>query len=92
MLKMSAETYPNFDPRSLCHLWSVNRERAADDATRLFGTRPKTYKYSEELLADPALDAVRVGTGDHQHARILKAQAPLRATRDGASEELAGAR
>ena len=33
--------------------------------------RPKTYKYSEELLADKELDAVMIGTGDHQHARIL---------------------
>src|SRR5438132_5663220 len=71
MLKMSAETDPNFDLRSVCDLWSMNRERAADDARRLFGRRPKTYQYSEEMLADPGLDAVMIGTGDHQHARIL---------------------
>jgi predicted dehydrogenase len=71
MLKMSAETDPNFDFRSVCDLWSVNRERAADDGARLFGKRPKTYKYSEEMLADPGLDAVMIATGDHQHARIL---------------------
>src|SRR5262245_38359334 len=72
MLKMSAETDPNFDLRSVCDLWSVNRERAADDARKLFGRRPKTYQYSEEMLADPELDAVMIGTGDHQHARILE--------------------
>src|SRR5216683_1565310 len=71
MLKMSAETDPNFDLRSVCDLWSVNRERAAEDAQKLFGARPKTYKYSEEILADRELDAVMIGTGDHQHARIL---------------------
>src|SRR5438128_6141940 len=71
MLKMSAETDPNFDLRSVCDLWSVNRERAAEDAHRLFGKRPKTFQYSEEMLADPDLDAVMIGTGDHQHARIL---------------------
>src|SRR5712692_8119828 len=71
MLKMSADTDPNFDLRSVCDLWSVNRGRAADDAQRLFGRRPKTYQYSEELLADPELDAVMIGTGDHQHAKIL---------------------
>src|SRR5712691_11584012 len=71
MLKMSAETDSNFDLRSVCDLWSVNRERAADDAQRLFGKRPKTFQYSEEMLADPDLDAVMIGTGDHQHARIL---------------------
>jgi len=71
MLKLSMETDPNFDLRGVCDIWSVNREKAADDAKELFGRRPKTYKYSEEMLADPELDAVMIGTGDHQHARIL---------------------
>ncbi len=71
MLKYSSATDPNFDLRSVCDLWSVNRERSADHAKDLFGARPKTCKYSEELLADPELDAVMIGTGDHQHARIL---------------------
>ena len=71
MLKLSAQTDPNFDLRSVCDLWSVNRERAADEAQRLFGKRPKTFQYSEEMLADPDLDAVMIGTGDHQHAKIL---------------------
>jgi len=71
MLKLTAETDPRFDLRSVCDLWSGNRERAADDAQRLFGKRPKTFQYSEEMLADPELDAVMIATGDHQHARIL---------------------
>jgi predicted dehydrogenase len=71
MMKMSMQTDPNFDLRSVCDLWSVNRERAADNVKELFGTRPKTYQYSEELLADPELDAVMVATGDFQHARVL---------------------
>jgi len=71
MLKLSAETDPNFDLRSVCDLWSVNRERAADDAQRLFGRRPKTFQYSEEMRADPDLHAVMIATGDHQHAKTL---------------------
>jgi predicted dehydrogenase len=71
MLKLSLGTDPNFDLRGVCDIWSVNREKAADDARELFGRRPKTYKYSEEMLADGELDAVMIGTGDHQHARIL---------------------
>lgn len=71
MLKMSKQTDPNFDLRSVCDLWTVNRDRAADDARELFGARPKTFKYSEELLADRDIDAVMIGTGDHQHARLL---------------------
>ena len=71
MLELSAATDPNFDIRSVCDLWSVNRDRAADDVQRRFGHRPKTYQYSEEMLADKELDAVMIATGDHQHARIL---------------------
>src|SRR6516162_2509828 len=71
MLRMSAETDSRFDFRSVCDLWSPNRERAADDTHRLFGRRPKTYQYSEQMLADPDLDAVMIATGDHQHARLL---------------------
>lgn len=71
MLKLSSKNDPYFDYRSVCDLWTVNRERGADQAKELFGIRPKTYKYSEELLADRELDAVMIATGDHQHARIL---------------------
>src|SRR5207247_11187173 len=58
MLKMSAETDPNFALRSVCDLWSVNRERAAADAQRLFGNRPKTFHYSEAKPAHPHHDPV----------------------------------
>jgi predicted dehydrogenase len=71
MLKQSSAHDPNFDVRSLCDLWSVARERSADRAQKLFGKRPKTYKYSEEMLADKDLDAVMIATGDFQHARLL---------------------
>ena len=71
MLKLSGETDSNFEVRSVCDLWSVNREKAAADVQRLFGNRPKMFQYSEKMLADSELDAVMIGTGDHQHARIL---------------------
>jgi predicted dehydrogenase len=72
MLKLTSKTDPKFDVRSVCDLWSVNRERAAAELQRIFGgPRPKTYKYSEEMLADKELDAVMIATGDHQHARLL---------------------
>jgi predicted dehydrogenase len=72
MLKGTAGTFDsNFDLRSVCDIWSVNREKGASHAEKLFGRRPATYKYSEEMLADKELDAVMVATGDHQHARIL---------------------
>ena len=72
MLKGTAETFDsNFDLRSVCDIWSVNREKGATHSEELFGRRPATFKYSEEMLADGELDAVMVATGDHQHARIL---------------------
>src|SRR5579871_107902 len=71
MLKKSKATDANFDLRSVCDLWSMNRDKAAERAEQMFGTRPKTFKYSEEMLADKDLDAVMIGTGDHQHARLL---------------------
>lgn len=71
MLKLSSRADPNFDLRSVCDIWTVNMNRAADHAKELFGVRPRTYKYSEEMLADPELDAVMIATGDHQHARML---------------------
>ena len=40
MLKMSAETDPNFDLHSVCDIWSVNLEKGADHAKELFGKRP----------------------------------------------------
>jgi predicted dehydrogenase len=71
MLKKSAATDPNFDVRSVCDLWSVNRDRAAADVRRLFGNDPRRFQYSEEMLADKDLDAVMIATGDHQHAGLL---------------------
>src|SRR2546428_1002578 len=66
MLKMSAGTDPNFDPRRVCELWSGNRERAADDAQRLFGKRPRTFQHSEEMLPHPGLGAVTIAIPGHQ--------------------------
>ncbi len=74
MIKLSKDGGKNIELRSICDLWSVNRENSADDARQLFGQRPRTYQYSEELLADPDIDAVMIATGDHQHVMpMLKA-------------------
>jgi len=46
MLKATAGTFDsNFDLRSVCDIWSVNREKGARHAETLFGRRPATYKY-----------------------------------------------
>ena len=71
MLKLTSQTDPNFDLRSVCDIWLPNAEKAAAHAEQLFGRRPKIYRRSEEMLADPELGAVMIATGDHQHARML---------------------
>ncbi|HUU29443.1 MAG TPA: Gfo/Idh/MocA family oxidoreductase [archaeon] len=70
MIKMSQKE-GNIALHSVCDIWTVNRQKAADQGKAFFGSTPKTFKYSEEILADPDLDAVMIATGDHQHAKIL---------------------
>lgn len=67
MIKLSRDGGKNIELRSVCDIWTGNRERAADDAEKKLGTRPKTYKYAEDMLVDKDLDAVMIATGDHQH-------------------------
>jgi hypothetical protein len=48
---MSAETDSRFELRSVCDLWSPNRERAADDAHRL--RDPDGYSVTISALSAP---------------------------------------
>lgn len=70
MVKMSAKE-KNLNVIAVCDIWKVNKEKAAAMCKKLFDTDAKQFKYSEEMLSMPDLDAVMVGTGDHQHAKIL---------------------
>ncbi len=56
---------------AVCDLWTLNREKAAADCRKKFGADVKQFKYSEEMLKMPDLDAVMIATGDHQHGRLL---------------------
>jgi predicted dehydrogenase len=56
---------------AVCDIWKLNREKAAGNCKKLFGTELKQFKYSEEMLKMPELDAVMIATGDFQHAKIL---------------------
>lgn len=57
---------------AVCDLWKVNRERACEKAAHVYGRAPRSFKYSEELLAHKELDAVIISTADFQHAPLLK--------------------
>ena len=61
----------NVEMTAVCDLWSLNREKAAADVQKKFGRAPRTFQYSEQLLALKDLDAVMIATADHQHARLL---------------------
>lgn len=56
---------------AVCDLWSVNRDAAAAKAEGVFGRRPRTFQYHEDLLALPDVDAVTIATPDHWHIPIL---------------------
>ncbi len=70
MVEMSAKE-KNLGVVAVCDIWSLNREKAAADCKRRFGADVKQFKYSEEMLKLPELDAVMIATGDHQHGRLL---------------------
>jgi len=70
MVKTS-EKDKNLSVVAVCDIWKLNKEKAAANCKKLFGTEVKQFKYSEEMLLMPELDAVMIGTGDFQHAKIL---------------------
>jgi predicted dehydrogenase len=70
MVKMSYKD-KNLGVLAVCDILNQNREKAARDCNAKFDTDVRQFKYSEELLKMPDLDAVMIATGDHQHAKIL---------------------
>jgi predicted dehydrogenase len=56
---------------AVCDIWKLNKEKAATNCKKLFGTDVKQFKYSEDMLKMPELDAVMIATGDFQHAKLL---------------------
>jgi predicted dehydrogenase len=70
MIKMS-EKDKDLGVVAVCDLWKGNREKAAASCNKLFGVNVKQFKYSEDMLKMPELDAVMIATGDFQHAKLL---------------------
>ncbi len=67
----TAEKNKNLAAVAVCDIWTHNKEKAAANCKKLFGNEVKQFKYSEEMLKMPELDAVMIGTGDFQHAKLL---------------------
>lgn len=55
---------------AVCDLWNQAREARAAQVQELFGSRPRTFQYSEQMLAMPEIDGVMIATGDFQHAKL----------------------
>lgn len=70
MVKTS-EKEKNLAVVAVCDIWKLNKEKAAANCKKLFGADVKQFKYSEEMLNMQDLDAVMIGTGDFQHAKLL---------------------
>ena len=70
MVKTS-EKRKNLGVVAVCDIWKLNKEKAAANCKKLFGTEVKQFKYSEDLLNMKELDAVMIATGDFQHAKLL---------------------
>jgi predicted dehydrogenase len=70
MVKMS-EKDKNLGVVAVCDIWKLNREKAAANLKKSFGTDVKQFQYSEDMLKMPELDAVMIATGDFQHAKLL---------------------
>ncbi|UCC98727.1 MAG: Gfo/Idh/MocA family oxidoreductase [Phycisphaerales bacterium] len=70
MVKMS-EKDKNLGVVAVCDIWKMNREKAAARCKKLFDNDVTQFKYSEDMLDMPELDAVMIATGDFQHAKIL---------------------
>src|ERR1700734_934754 len=69
MVHLAAKQMP-VETIAVCDLWSVAREHRAEQVKRVFNLEPKTYKYSEEMLARKDIDGVMIATGDFQHAKL----------------------
>jgi predicted dehydrogenase len=67
----NSEKDKNLAVVAVCDIWKYNRENHARICKEKFGADVKQFKYSEDLLKMPELDAVMIGTGDFQHAKLL---------------------
>lgn len=69
MAHMAAQQSP-LEIVAVCDIWTLARDRRAAQVKEMFGTSPRTYKYSEHMLSSSEIDGVMIATGDHQHAKL----------------------
>jgi predicted dehydrogenase len=69
MVHLASKQTP-VETMAVCDIWSLAREARAAQVKEAFNLEPKTYKYSEEMLANKDIDGVMIATGDFQHAKL----------------------
>lgn len=69
MAHLASRTVP-LEVVAVCDLWNKARDARAGQVEKLFGSRPRTFQYSEQMLALSDIDGVMIATGDFQHAKL----------------------
>ncbi len=73
VLKFAPET--NVEIRAVCDTWLQQREKAVSAVREASGNAPEAFVRYQDLLARTEIDAVVIGTPDHQHCAQLTAAA-----------------
>ncbi len=73
VLQFSQDT--NVEVIAVCDTWRQQREKAVAMVKEASGKEPQQYIHYQDLLATKTVDAVVIGTPDHQHCRMLTATA-----------------
>lgn len=63
----------NAQMTGVCDVWTRRRDEAIELVKEAHGAAPKVYRRLDDVLADKDIDAVIIGTADHQHAKMLQA-------------------
>jgi len=61
----------NIEIAAVCDTWRQKREKAAADVKEFTGKEPQQVVAYADVLAQKDIDAVVIGTPDHQHCTIL---------------------
>ena len=69
MVQMASRQIP-VETVAVCDIWSLARERRAAQVKEAFNLDPRSYKYSEDMLAGRDIDGVMIATGDFQHSKL----------------------
>ncbi|HZT30693.1 MAG TPA: Gfo/Idh/MocA family oxidoreductase [Bryobacteraceae bacterium] len=73
VLQFEKET--NVQVLAVCDTWRPQRDAAVAAVREASGAAPEQYVHYQDLLADRHIDAVVIGTPDHQHCTMLTAAA-----------------